>query len=317
MITMGPFIPQALAITFSDPSFLSQDWTPIIHVRDDPAVAGVTSQGSVGNMTRQTSGGNPGAYFRSLIGLDFGDIINTSGIYIAETYDPSERAISTLNFTYSVNHFNNTPNTETSVLPALLQDGRLFVGAEQIFSGNTWITRFQNNLVADDFLAVDVWFTGEVIHPDFSAFGESIQFGYSFQNDVAFGDGFVATRGLDNWAVTVNLAAMSDIHGDGVDSQDLDFWTTGFGTAVDSLLTDGDFDRDDDVDGADFLKWQREFGNTGGLQSFAVPEPSTLWLCLASGLIFLRANSNKGLVLMRHSSFPLGYPSRDQPRATL
>jgi hypothetical protein len=42
---------------------------------------------------------------------------------------------------------------------------------------------------------------------------------------------------------------------------------------------DGDADGDLDVDGTDFLVWQREFtGGSGAPASVAVPEPSCLWL---------------------------------------
>ena len=65
----------------------------------------------------------------------------------------------------------------------------------------------------------------------------------------------------------------------------------------------GDFDMDEDVDGADFLAWQRGFGatyNAGDLNdwqanygatpgalatSTSVPEPSTLALCFVLGLV--------------------------------
>jgi hypothetical protein len=237
------FVPNVMGVSFLDQNFFPQNWTPIVHVRDDPSVAGTTDLGSIGNISRQATGGSPGAYMRSWIGINLGDIINTSGIYIGETYDPAERAITTLDFSSSVNHFNNTPGTETSVLPALLQDGRLFVGPAQTFSGSTWVQRTQNNLDANDFFAVDLWFTGQTIRPDFSAFGDTIQFGYSLQNDVAFGLGFSAPRGLDNWSVNAHLAAMSDIHGDGVDDKDLDFWQVGYGITEEALLVDGDFNR--------------------------------------------------------------------------
>jgi hypothetical protein len=76
-----------LGVNFADGDFLPQDWTSIIHVRDDITVAGVTAVNSAGNMTRRSSGGvGNSAYFRSLIGLDLGDVINTTGIYIEATY---------------------------------------------------------------------------------------------------------------------------------------------------------------------------------------------------------------------------------------
>ena len=44
---------------------------------------------------------------------------------------------------------------------------------------------------------------------------------------------------------------------------------------------EGNADGDGDVDGADFLAWQRELGSTAAV---AVPEPATL-LVLVSGVL--------------------------------
>jgi len=271
---------------FSDQNFFTEDWTPLVHVLDDPNVAGPPPLTSTGSITRQTTGGNPGAYLRSVHSVNFGDGILTTGIYIDESYDPRQGAISTIDYSYSVNHFSANGNTNARI--ALLQSGQLFLASVQSFSGNQWVQRTDSGLNADDFLAVDSFITGAVIRPDFSAFGDPIQFGYSFGNVFVPGggpDSFV--RGMDNWSVTLNLAALSDIHGDGVDSVDLGFWSTGFGIASEALLTDGDFDLDGNVDGADFLQWQREFGS--GVSTLAaattVPEPSSLNLLalLAAG----------------------------------
>jgi len=266
-------------VVYSDQDFFVEDWTTLVYVRDDPGVAGLAPLTSLGSVTRQTTGGNPGAYLRSIHMIDVGEIINTVGISIDESYDPRQRAISTVDYSYSVNHFVATVGTATGVIPALLQSGQLFVGPILTFSGNQWLQRSASALDANDFVsAVDFWSTGTVIRPDFSAFGDPIQFGYSLQNNLAFGTTVTESRGVDNWSVTINLAEMSDIHGDGVDSADLDFWSAGFGTVDDALLTDGDFDADADTDGADFLKWQRQFGSgVPTLQAATtVPEPSSL-----------------------------------------
>ena len=72
----------------------------------------------------------------------------------------------------------------------------------------------------------------------------------------------------------------------------------------------GDFDADDDVDGADFLKWQREFGapyDAGDLADWkanfgatavsaagAVPEPTTLGLACSAVVACLAVRRSKG-----------------------
>lgn len=65
----------------------------------------------------------------------------------------------------------------------------------------------------------------------------------------------------------------ADFNEDGkVDADDLTVWTTGFGAVGTAVHTTGDADGDQNVDGVDFLVWQRELG-LGSLAA-AVPEPA-------------------------------------------
>jgi acetyl esterase/lipase len=72
-------------------------------------------------------------------------------------------------------------------------------------------------------------------------------------------------------------------------------WKDGFETSGTATPTHGDADGDLDVDGADFLIWQRQLGRVTSAQlSSGVPEPSTLTLvCAAIGLMTVFALSNK------------------------
>jgi hypothetical protein len=79
-----------------------------------------------------------------------------------------------------------------------------------------------------------------------------------------------------------------------VDADDLVNWSAGFGMTGNAVLSDGDADFDLDVDGIDFLTWQRQLGNTtsinvnyiNGVNDYSgvytnangVPEPSSLGL---------------------------------------
>ena len=75
------------------------------------------------------------------------------------------------------------------------------------------------------------------------------------------------------------LAGDFDEDGD-VDGEDFLAWQRGFGTASGATHMDGDADGDGDVDGEDFLAWQREFGSGLGSGTSAVPEPAALLLAL-------------------------------------
>jgi hypothetical protein len=65
-----------------------------------------------------------------------------------------------------------------------------------------------------------------------------------------------------------------------VDGGDFVTWQTNFPKSSGATLSQGDADSDGDVDGADFVVWQTNFPHTPG--PAAVPEPSTLLLALLS-----------------------------------
>lgn len=56
-----------------------------------------------------------------------------------------------------------------------------------------------------------------------------------------------------------------------VNAADFGIWKGGFGASTGAAKANGDADNDQDVDGQDFLTWQREFGSS--LSITAVPEP--------------------------------------------
>ena len=64
-----------------------------------------------------------------------------------------------------------------------------------------------------------------------------------------------------------------------VDSADLAAWIANFGKPELATHAQGDVDADGDVDGRDFLGWQREFG-FGLPTSIGMPEPTTLLLAV-------------------------------------
>jgi hypothetical protein len=84
-------------------------------------------------------------------------------------------------------------------------------------------------------------------------------------------------------------ALAADFDGDGiVGADDLANWKTGFGRTV-ATRGQGDADGDRDVDGSDFLIWQRQVGSglpVAATQA-AVPEPTAQWL-LTLGAIAIR-----------------------------
>ncbi|MBA3483817.1 MAG: hypothetical protein H0T51_18590 [Pirellulales bacterium] len=81
-------------------------------------------------------------------------------------------------------------------------------------------------------------------------------------------------------AVAVAPLAPADFNHDGsVDQLDLAAWTAGFGSSGQIDNTHGDADLDGDIDGGDFLAWQRQLGGVHSAAT-AVPEPATAWLAI-------------------------------------
>ena len=74
-----------------------------------------------------------------------------------------------------------------------------------------------------------------------------------------------------------------------VGGDDLALWQAGFGTSPNATHAEGDSNSDMDVDGADFLQWQREFSASSASTDLAstVPEPSAFALMAAMVLCSL------------------------------
>ncbi|MCG8447998.1 MAG: hypothetical protein MI725_00265 [Pirellulales bacterium] len=75
-----------------------------------------------------------------------------------------------------------------------------------------------------------------------------------------------------------------------VDEEDLSLWRAHYGLSQSAAVVQGNADGDNDVDGADFLLWQRahqgEFPQAGAVS--ALPEPASWLLCMvATGSLFL------------------------------
>jgi arabinogalactan endo-1,4-beta-galactosidase len=82
---------------------------------------------------------------------------------------------------------------------------------------------------------------------------------------------------LPSTSVFNEVNVPGDYNFDGlVDGGDLEVWSSLYGQSGHALDADGD--RDGDVDGRDFLFWQRNFTGSEVLSAVSVPEPNTLAL---------------------------------------
>lgn len=97
----------------------------------------------------------------------------------------------------------------------------------------------------------------------------------------------------------VDVAAPNaDFDEDGVvDGADLARWRTNFGTGATHMQGNANATQDVDVDGTDFLVWQRQLGGVSAMStSAAVPEPGPSAVLLAAGGLLLAAKRAVGVV---------------------
>jgi GH35 family endo-1,4-beta-xylanase len=91
------------------------------------------------------------------------------------------------------------------------------------------------------------------------------------------------TKGTTDYSLVVGPpSADFDLDGD-VDGRDFLAWQRGFGSA-DPTFGDGDANYDGSVDAADLIVWQTNYGNGSLSATVAVPEPSCVVL-LSAGLV--------------------------------
>ncbi len=85
----------------------------------------------------------------------------------------------------------------------------------------------------------------------------------------------------------------ADFNKDGdVDGADFLIWQANFGTVTGATSNTGDANADGAVDGEDFLLWQAAFGGSGGEAATTIPEPATAML-LAFCTVFLALRSRR------------------------
>ena len=200
----------ALAQTVSDGTFLDSDWTGTQFVAGN----GGTSTGA-----QVLSGGNPGSYRNVIDALNAAPvgsqtIVLSTHIYTPFTYTPSVTgAISSLNYAEDAACTAGCFGSGQSTGPALLQGGNLYIlGSSTVITGPgaAWLPHTLNALTALDFGLVSVTPTTIVDntqHPNFSAGGAPIQFGFFRANGTGVNGGaYTLAAGIDNWQITLAAA---------------------------------------------------------------------------------------------------------------
>jgi hypothetical protein len=186
-------------VTYSDGTFNNADWTATaIYNTGSPAYTFTDSQ--------QISGGNPGD-FREVVHTLSGSAgslivahMNTGDIYNPAVSGP----ISTIDFSYDLIQFNPPANQAVAYDLLLFQNGSYydFSSGDLIFT-NSWTPFSHVGLTASDFVLAVPGAIGPA-HPDFSATGSLIDFGYLSGNSNTGAGSDVRDSGIDNWSVTLH-----------------------------------------------------------------------------------------------------------------
>jgi hypothetical protein len=199
--------PAAASTTFSDSTFPDANWS------DTKVTDTTTGQTAFSSALQETSGGNPGFYRMTNLDWAYDGTSASQGIRVAElnstaTYTPSTSgAITSLSFSIDGAIENRATESPVGERPVAFQDGTYYFGPEGILAQtfSVWQTDAVSGLTSSDFSNLP----GSA-HPNFSATGDPIEFGYTVE---AFStpadasqaeDGFFYGIGNDNWSVTLS-----------------------------------------------------------------------------------------------------------------
>jgi hypothetical protein len=198
------------ASTLSDGTFANSDWSLAIF----------SNSGSSVSAQQQSSGGNPDAYRQVVDSVNsaggsvpYSEVIGAS-IYQPVTYNPLlQGPLALLN--YSIDSFcgDSCGGEGQLVAFAVEQGGQVFWSADSDFitgSLGIWKTTTASGLTASDFgLASSILDYDPTIHPDFSASGGILNFGFITGNSTP-SSGYSITARFDNFAVNVPVLAVPE-----------------------------------------------------------------------------------------------------------
>ncbi len=184
-------------ITVADSTFLLANWSSNVEF---------SSNGASESNEHRMAGGNPDEFRFMMHDLDPGPAqISVSHMFLGATYNPSvQGAIESIDYSEDQIEF-DPPFSGAAIgaLPALFQDGQIFVGPDITFNNLTWQTTALNGLTASDFSA-------GVLNPDFSLSGGQITFGFVRSNSNTGSSGRATQHGIDNWSFTLHTTAIPE-----------------------------------------------------------------------------------------------------------
>lgn len=190
----------AATVTFSDGTFLDAQW-PTATIADTLVGGGTL------NATQILAGGNPDAYRQvGMPGTVSGAMVFlVAHMFVPATWNPSiQGAINSLDWSYDITATDTGKGTSASpeFASLLLQNGIYYLATTSITGtlSTLWMPWNQSGLTADYFVPILAGGSLGYSHPDFSAAGGLIKFGF-----ISIADFSTSSGGIDNWQVVVNF----------------------------------------------------------------------------------------------------------------
>jgi len=212
-------------VAYADDTFANADWQSAFMYETSPG------QNSSFAAAQSSTGGNPGT-FRNVVHT-FGGAISIAHIKSGSVYFPArDGLLASIDAAYDLlitQAF--APTSQVAYTIVLRQNGVYYAGGWSVIGVGPWQRFSTTGLTAAGFarvLTASPYFDSSS-HPDFSASGAPIEFGYATYNSAGdLGDTQLYTMGsgIDNWSITLNAAAPNpctgDFNGDGTPTvQDL------------------------------------------------------------------------------------------------
>ena len=190
---------------FSDGDFDDADWS----------VSTITfGNGGVSSGDRMPSGGSPNAYRQVTINVSAApspaefSAVWSIPLRSGAVYDPSTQgAIVSIDYSEDARLFSGSAPAGQTVAPALRQGADFYIPAGMTVPETSWTAKPFSSLTESDFFLIQDDLIDADQHPDFSATGGPIEFGFGRGNSTAIGGaGFSTVTGIDDWLITIHPA---------------------------------------------------------------------------------------------------------------
>lgn len=195
------------AAVFFDDTFANSDWTSQRVTLGGVFTSDPTATFSAGQVG---SGGNTGAYretTQTYTGPNLSVLI--AHLNTAAVYNPGvSGAFAGANFSFDVNFFNYpgtccSPSYAVGYAPVVEQGGTIYIGDTAVAVLAQWTSFAVSNQTESSFALPTEWQgPTQTAHPDFSAAGAPITFGYATYNGTGAPFTTSTTSGLDNFSVS-------------------------------------------------------------------------------------------------------------------